>query len=68
MFTLDEGGDNMTKLEELRAEKAELLKYREFLCQLNNTMQDSNEKQNTTKDKPKVKKLGVRPNGQNSRY
>ena len=56
----------MTRLEELRAEKKELLKYREFLCNLqnNDSLSENEIKEETTKDKPKVKKLGVRKNDQ----
>lgn len=42
----------MTRLESIKAEKKELLEYREFLCNLNIN----------TKEKPKVKKIGTRPN------
>lgn len=52
----------MDRLKELEREKQELLKYREFLCSLSkdNSLYEKEEALGYVKDKPKVKKIGVR--------
>ncbi len=61
----------MTRLEEIRIEKKELLQYKELLQQLetlnrinseSNSIPKSEIEDKTSFDKPKIKKLGVRQN------